>query len=116
MAGDRKGLATALFQVKGSIDDPEVTYLPMKSFTTGLTGVAQLAFDLLKNTVMLPIDILFSPQGGRNRCSTRRWKSKRHPPHRRRSTSRNRRSASRPRLDHLRPRDSIRNHLIALTS
>lgn len=61
MAGDRKGLATALFQVKGSIDDPEVTYLPMKSFTTGLTGVAQLAFDLLKNTVMLPIDIL-SPQ------------------------------------------------------
>jgi hypothetical protein len=33
----------------------------MKSFTTGLTGVAQLAFDLLKNTVMLPIDIL-SPQ------------------------------------------------------
>jgi hypothetical protein len=47
--------------VKGSIDDPDVTYLPMKSFTTGLTGVAQLAFDLLKNTVMLPIDIL-SPQ------------------------------------------------------
>ncbi|MEP7151324.1 MAG: hypothetical protein ABI856_06415, partial [Nitrospira sp.] len=33
----------------------------MKSFTTGLTGVAQLAFDLLKNTVMLPIDIL-TPQ------------------------------------------------------
>lgn len=61
MAGDRKGLATALFQVKGSIDDPDVTYLPMKSFATGLTGVAQLAFDLLKNTVMLPIDIL-SPQ------------------------------------------------------
>ncbi|HAN93374.1 MAG TPA: hypothetical protein DCQ33_15020, partial [Nitrospira sp.] len=61
IAGDRKGLATALFQVKGSIDDPDVTYMPMKSFTTGLTGVAQLAFDLLKNTVMLPIDIL-SPQ------------------------------------------------------
>ena len=58
VAGDRKGLATALFQVKGSIDDPQVTYMPMKSFTTGLTGVAQLAFDLLKNTVMLPIDIL----------------------------------------------------------
>ena len=58
IAGDRKGLATALFQVKGSIDDPDVTYMPMKSFTTGLTGVAQLAFDLLKNTVMLPIDIL----------------------------------------------------------
>ena len=61
VAGDRKGLATALFQVKGSINDPQVTYMPMKSFATGLTGVAQLAFDLLKNTVMLPIDIL-SPQ------------------------------------------------------
>ncbi|WHZ21492.1 MAG: hypothetical protein OJF47_000604 [Nitrospira sp.] len=61
VAGDRKGLATALFQVKGSIHDPQVTYMPMKSFTTGLTGVAQLAFDLLKNTVMLPVDML-TPQ------------------------------------------------------
>jgi hypothetical protein len=57
-AGDRKGLATALFSVKGSIADPEVTYLPMKSFATGLTGLAQLAFDILKNTVMLPIDLI----------------------------------------------------------
>jgi len=57
-AGDRKGLATALFSAKGSIDDPEVTYLPMKSFATGLTGLAQLAFDILKNTVMLPIDLM----------------------------------------------------------
>ena len=61
VAGDRKGLATALFQVKGPIEDPNVTYLPMKSFATGLTGVAQLAFDVLKNTVLLPVDIL-SPQ------------------------------------------------------
>jgi len=57
-AGDRKGLATALFSVKGSIGDPEVTYLPMKSFATGVTGLAQLAFDILKNTVMLPIDLM----------------------------------------------------------
>jgi uncharacterized protein involved in outer membrane biogenesis len=57
-AGDRKGLATALFSVKGSIEDPEVTYLPMKSFTAGVTGLAQLAFDILKNTVMLPIDLV----------------------------------------------------------
>jgi uncharacterized protein YhdP len=57
-AGDRKGLATALFSVKGSIGDPEVTYLPMKSFATGMTGLAQLAFDILKNTVMLPIDLM----------------------------------------------------------
>jgi hypothetical protein len=57
-AGDRKGLATAMFSVKGSIGDPEVTYLPMKSFATGVTGLAQLAFDILKNTVMLPIDLM----------------------------------------------------------
>jgi len=57
-AGDRKGVATALFSVKGSIEDPEVTYLPMKSFATGVTGLAQLAFDILKNTVMLPIDMM----------------------------------------------------------
>ena len=57
-AGERKGLATALFSVKGSIEDPEVTYLPMKSFATGMTGLAQLAFDILKNTVMLPIDLV----------------------------------------------------------
>ncbi|HKQ35676.1 MAG TPA: AsmA-like C-terminal domain-containing protein [Nitrospiraceae bacterium] len=57
-AGDRKGFATALFSVKGSIGDPEVTYLPMKSFATGMTGLAQLAFDILKNTVMLPIDMM----------------------------------------------------------
>jgi len=57
-AGDRKGVATALFSVKGAIEDPEVTYLPMKSFATGVTGLAQLAFDVLKNTVMLPIDLM----------------------------------------------------------
>ena len=57
-AGDRKGIATALFSVKGSMENPEVTYLPMKSFATGLTGLAQLAFDILKNTVMLPIDLM----------------------------------------------------------
>ena len=61
VAGDRKGLATALFQVKGPIEDPDVTYLPMKSFASGLTGVAQLAFDVLKNTVLLPVDML-TPQ------------------------------------------------------
>ena len=61
-AGDRKGLATAMFSVKGSIEDPEVTYLPIKSFATGVTGLAQLALDILKNTVMLPIDLM-TPDG-----------------------------------------------------
>jgi hypothetical protein len=44
--------------VKGSIEDPEVTYLPMKSFASGLTGLAQLAFDVLKNTITLPVDLV----------------------------------------------------------
>ena len=57
-AGDRKGFATAMFSVKGAIEDPVVTYLPMKSFATGLTGLAELAVDVLKNTVMLPIDLM----------------------------------------------------------
>ena len=57
-AGERKGVATAMFSVKGSLEDPEVTYLPMKSFATGVSGLAQLAVDLLKNTVMLPIDLV----------------------------------------------------------
>ena len=57
-AGDRKGFATAMFSVKGAIEDPEATYLPMKSFAVGLTGLGQLAFDLLKNTVTLPIDLM----------------------------------------------------------
>jgi hypothetical protein len=30
----------------------------MKSFATGVTGLAQLAFDILKNTLMLPIDLM----------------------------------------------------------
>jgi len=57
-AGDRKGLATAMFSVKGAVEDPEVTYLPMKSFATGLSGLAQLAVDVLKNTLTLPFDLM----------------------------------------------------------
>ncbi len=57
-AGDRKGLATAMFAVKGAVEDPEVTYLPMKSFATGLSGLAQLAVDVLKNTLTLPFDLM----------------------------------------------------------
>lgn len=64
-AGDRKGIATALFQVKGSIEDPEVTYLPMKSLATGLSGLGQLAFDVLKNTLSLPIDLV-TPDDDKN--------------------------------------------------
>lgn len=61
-AGDRKGLATAIFSIKGAVEDPEVTYLPMKSFATGLSGLAQLAVDVLKNTLTLPFDIMTSDE------------------------------------------------------
>ncbi len=58
IAGDRKGLATAMFTVKGGLEDPEVTYLPVKSFAFGLSGLAQLAVDVLTNTLTLPMDLV----------------------------------------------------------
>lgn len=58
MAGDRKGIATAMFAMKGAMEDPEVTYLPVKSFASGLSGLAQLAVDVLTNTLTLPIDLV----------------------------------------------------------
>jgi hypothetical protein len=57
-SGDRKGLTTAMFSVAGPLDEPRVEYLPMESLKTGLTGLAQLAFDVLKNTLTLPYDLL----------------------------------------------------------
>ena len=60
LQGERKGIATALFKVQGSLTDPDVRYLPLKSFSTGLTGLSQLAFDILKNTIRLPVDLLSS--------------------------------------------------------
>lgn len=58
VAGDRKGIATAMFTMKGAMEDPEVTYLPVKSFASGLSGLAQLAVDVLTNTLTLPIDLV----------------------------------------------------------
>ena len=60
LAGNRKGIATALFQVRGSLTAPDVRYMPLQSFTTGLTGLSQLAFDILKNTVTLPVELINS--------------------------------------------------------
>ncbi len=57
-SGDRKGIATAMFSIAGPLGEPEVEYLPMESVKTGLTGLAQLAFDVLKNTLTLPYDLL----------------------------------------------------------
>ncbi len=58
VAGDRKGIATAMFTVKGAMENPEVTYLPVKHFSSGLSGLAQLAVDVLTNTLTLPIDLV----------------------------------------------------------
>lgn len=58
IAGERQGLATAMFTAKGPMEDPEVTYLPVKSFASGLSGLAQLAVDVLTNTLTLPIDLV----------------------------------------------------------
>jgi uncharacterized protein involved in outer membrane biogenesis len=58
VAGDRKGIATAMFTMKGAVEDPEVTYLPVKSFASGLSGLAQLAVDVLTNTLTLPMDLV----------------------------------------------------------
>jgi hypothetical protein len=57
-AGERQGLDTALFEVKGSLKNPDVRYLPLRSLAKGLTGLAQLAFDMLKNTIMLPKELV----------------------------------------------------------
>lgn len=58
LAGERKGLATAMFAVKGSVEDPEVIYMPVKSFASGLSGLGQLAVDVLMNTLTLPLDLV----------------------------------------------------------
>ena len=70
LKGERKGIATALFQVEGSLEDPEIIYMPLKSLATGLTGLAKLAFDVLFNTVMLPGDLLNSAEESMSSNST----------------------------------------------
>lgn len=65
LAGERKGLATAIFSVKGAVENPDVTYMPVKSFASGLSGLAQLAVDVLTNTLTLPIDLATSDEEGK---------------------------------------------------
>ncbi len=48
-AGERKGIATAMFNVIGPLKEPNVVYMPKESFVNGLTGLAQFAFDVLGN-------------------------------------------------------------------
>ena len=57
-SGDRAGITTAMFSVIGPLADPQVVYMPNESLKNGLAGLAQLAFDVLKNIVLLPVDAL----------------------------------------------------------
>ncbi len=58
LAGDRPGLSTALFEVKGPRRNPAVRYLPIESFAKGLTGYPRLALDVLTNAIALPKQLL----------------------------------------------------------
>ncbi len=59
LEGGQDTIGMALFDVKGPINNPVIKPLPLESFKKGLTGFAQLAFNILKNTVSLPKNILF---------------------------------------------------------
>lgn len=48
------GFDTAVFELKGSADKPQLRYLPAESLMTGVKGTAQLAFDILVNAITLP--------------------------------------------------------------
>ncbi len=59
LEGEQESIGMALFDVKGPIHNPVIKPLPLESFKNGLTGFAELAFNVLKNTVSLPKNILF---------------------------------------------------------
>ncbi len=60
--GDRHGLTTALFKVTGSLDDPKVDYMPLRSIAGSVGGLAELAVDILFNVVTLPKEIIAPSQ------------------------------------------------------
>ena len=58
--GERMGFTTAFLDIKGSYSDPYIESHPMLSIGAGLTGLAQLAADVLINTLKLPAE-MFGP-------------------------------------------------------
>ncbi|MDT7041172.1 AsmA-like C-terminal domain-containing protein [Candidatus Nitronereus thalassa] len=56
---EQKNSHIALFDIKGPLKDPVIKPLPLESFKAGLTGFTRAAFNVLKNTVSLPKNILF---------------------------------------------------------
>ncbi len=63
---DGTGMATAMFNVAGPLVDPDIVYMPEESFKAGFTGQAQLAFEVLKNTVRMPVEFLSSSKEDSN--------------------------------------------------
>ena len=51
-------IAAAMFNVAGPLADPAIVYIPGESFKGGLSGQAQLAFNVLKDTLKRPEESL----------------------------------------------------------
>ena len=56
--GERQDFVTAFYEVKGPLDDPKVKLLPMRSVTSGVGAVAEMALDVMKNVFLLPKTLL----------------------------------------------------------
>ncbi len=56
--GERQGFTTAFLDIKGSLADPRIESHPIRSIGAGLTGLAQLAADVLINTLKLPAEMI----------------------------------------------------------
>ncbi len=56
--GERQGFTTAFLDIKGSFAEPRIESHPLKSLGAGLTGLAQLAADVLINTLKLPAEMI----------------------------------------------------------
>ncbi len=56
--GEGRELVTAFYEVKGPLEDPKVKLLPMKSVTSGVGAVAEMALDIMKNVFLLPKTLL----------------------------------------------------------
>ena len=60
--GDRQSLVTAVFAVKGPLEDPSVTALPFKSAAQSIGAAGELALDLMKNAILFPIKMFMPSQ------------------------------------------------------
>jgi len=56
--GESQELVTAFYDVKGPLEDPKVSALPIRSVASGMGAFAMLALDLMKNVFLLPKELL----------------------------------------------------------